>query len=76
MDLKVVGLIVGLLLIIGGVFMMSFTQGVVGGETEDDEPTLTNEADGVTEEERPYFWPGVLGVVAGLAIITVSYIKG
>ncbi len=65
------GLIVGLLIIIGGVFVISLTQeagqaGVSpsGGIAE------------TSEESRPYFWHGVFIIIGGLVVTVVSYIKG
>lgn len=75
MEIKVAGLIVGLLVVIGGVFMISFTEEVAEQGEEDPEHGLAYEEEEEIKEERPYFWSGVLVVITGLTVTAVSYIK-
>lgn len=70
MELRAAGLVLGLLIIIGGVFMISLIQ-------EAGEPGISPSggiAD-TSEENRPYFWHGVFLIIAGLVVTVFSYIK-
>lgn len=70
MDLKAAGLIIGLLIIIVGVFTISLIQ--EAGESG------ISPSDGIAEtsdEYRPYFWQGVFIIVIGLVVIVISYLK-
>ncbi|MBS3817641.1 MAG: hypothetical protein KGY76_08780 [Candidatus Thermoplasmatota archaeon] len=69
MEAKQVVMLFGVLLIIGGVILMTITEEAGESGTE-----VTPSAE-ASEEIHPYFWHGLVLIVAGIIIVMVAVFK-
>ncbi|MFW6040915.1 MAG: hypothetical protein ACOC85_03680 [Thermoplasmatota archaeon] len=70
MELQKIGLVISILLILGGVFLISLTESAGSPGAE---PSLGISE--TSEDARIYFWEGTVIIVIGVVIAAVSLLK-